>query len=165
MKRILLTALLAALMLLPATAIAKRGHKVHRNHGQVGTITSFDSSTGELVITTTKGRVLSALVTDDTHIQCRDDNGDDDAGDDSTATASRHDGDDDHGDDNDDHGDNHGDDNDNDDHGDDNGHHGHHGHHASKCSTDDLMAGTVVRRARIDIDEDADAVWTKLKLA
>jgi hypothetical protein len=135
MKRIIIMALLSALIVLPATATAKR---VHRSHGTVGTITSFDATTGELVITTTKGRELSALVTDDTHIQCS--NRQDDA-----ATTSRH-GDDDHG------------------AGDDHGHHGRHGHHSSKCSTDDLVAGTVVRRARIDVDGD-DAVWTKLKLA
>jgi hypothetical protein len=144
MKRILLTALLAALMAFPAAALAKHGtHKVHRHGGQVGTITSFDSATGELVITTTKGRAISGLVTDDTHLQCRRD----DADDDDTATVSRHGDDDDTGGDDDETGD------------DD----GHHGHHSSKCSTDDLTEGTVVRRARIDLDGD-DAVWTKLKL-
>jgi hypothetical protein len=165
MKRFILPALLlAALMVLPASALAKRGdHKVHRNHGQVGTITSFDSSTGELVITTAKGRAISALVTDDTHIQCRHDDDADDSTDDNTATVSRH-GDDDEDGDDDDHGGRGDDDGDDDDHGDDHGHHGHHGHHSSKCSTDDLTEGTAVRRARIDLDGD-DAVWTKLKLA
>jgi hypothetical protein len=162
MKRIIIMALLAALIALPATAAAKRGHRVHRSHGSVGTIASFDATTGELVVTTTGGRELSALVTDDTHIQCSQSQDED-------ATASRHGDDDapgdDAGDDHGNHGGNHADDDD-DDHGndDDHGHNGHHGHHSSKCSTDDLVAGTVVRRARIDLDGD-DAVWTKLKLA
>jgi hypothetical protein len=180
MKRIVITALLAALMVLPATAFAKRGHRVHRHGGQVGTVTSFDSATGELVITTTKGREISGLVTDDTHLQCNK------ADDDADATASHHGDDDEPGDDNgddadDDAGDDHGngaDDDADDDHGngadddadDDNGnddghgHQGHHGHHSSKCTTDALVAGAQVLRARIDLSGD-DAVWTKLKIA
>ncbi|MEA2125103.1 MAG: hypothetical protein QOI80_1885 [Solirubrobacteraceae bacterium] len=162
MKRIILTALLAALMVLPATALARHGHSrgIHRSHGQVGTITSFDSATGELVITTTKGRELSALVTEDTHLQCKSDDDED------TATTSRHGDDDgpnhDAGDDNGDDNDNEADDDNNEAGDDDNN--GHHGHHSSKCSTDDLVAGAVVRRARIDLSGE-DAVWTKLKLA
>jgi hypothetical protein len=144
MKRIIITALLAALMVLPATALARHGHShgIHRHHGQVGTITSFDSATSELVITTTKGRALSALVTDETRLQCEppaDDGPNHDTGDDNGGGN---------------------DDNAGDDHGNGNGHQG---DQPSTCTTDDLVAGTAVLRARIDLSGD-DAVWTKLKL-
>jgi hypothetical protein len=147
MKRFAITALLAAVLLVPATALAhhgRRGHRVHRQHGQVGTIKSFDSSTGDLVITTNKGRDLSALVTDATHIECH-------AAD--TTTTTRH-GDEGGGDDN------QGDDPGDHDHGD---HHGHQGQNG-RCSTAALDAGTPVNRARIDLNGGDDAVWTKLVL-
>ena len=69
MKRTVILALLAAL-LLPAATAAKGGKRQHRSNGTVGTITSFDSATNELVITTNGGRALSALVTQATKIRC-----------------------------------------------------------------------------------------------
>jgi hypothetical protein len=147
MNKIIIAAVTAALMLVPATALAHHGHKHHRDHkvhrvdGNVGTVTSYDSASGELVITTTKGRALSGVVTDRTEIEC---NG---RPEDTTASTSRH-GDDDQGDDN-------GDDQGDDDQGNDT---------AANCDASDLVAGAAVRRARIDLDGD-DAVWTKVKLA
>ena len=121
-----------------------------------GTVTSFDSATGELVITTPRAARISALVTDDTHIQCRHEADDDD-----TATVSRHGDDDDTGDD--------------DATGDDDNP----ATTTTTVTTTAITATTVTtapsarpttgRRhgrapARIDLDGD-DAVWTKLKLA
>lgn len=181
MKRITLFLLAAALLSLPAVALARHGHHsrhhdrgLHRSHGLVGTITAYDEDSGDLTITTPKGREITALVTDDTRVSCSDDH---------AARASRHGGDDDNSgpghDGDDDRGDDDVDDDD-----------------ASPTATPDpsvspdpsaspdpsvspepsataepeddddaceLAEGVVVRRARIDLTED-DAVWTKLKL-
>ncbi len=192
MKRTIIAALTAALMLMPATALARHGHKhhrgskVHRSHGTVGTVTSYDASSGELVITTSRGRELSGLVTSRTNVECYapttastsrhgddDDNNesDDDNGDDDTQSDDDHaQGDDDHAQGDDDHA--QGDDDQGDD---DQGDQSDDDHPCSDDNDDNdeadtkadckalLVPGTTVNRARIDLDGD-DAVWTKLKL-
>jgi len=164
--------------------------------GNAGSVKSFDAATGTLVLSPLKGGELSALVTDDTHLQCKkakeartSRNGDEEEGKEHGRHGQkpghakghhRHEPGDDHGDDeeepSDDHGDDEeepsddqdepGDDDDGDDGeepGDEHGHHGHHGHHSVKCTTDALVEGTLVRRARLDV-VDGEAVWTKLKI-
>jgi hypothetical protein len=103
-----------------------------------GTVASFDSTSGQLVINLFSGDSVSGTVTSDTEIDCNNDDGvqPDDHGDD----PSGHDGTDDNGDDGPGHdrsvtssgGDDEASDDDN-------------------CSTTDLVAGTVVREAQLDL--------------
>lgn len=122
-----------------------------------GTIASFDSVTGELVINIFNGDSVSGLVTDETEIECEnddadepDDHGVDEPGDDE--------GDDGPGDDEggDDEGDDHGDDGPGHERSDEGGDHG--GDHAGEddcdgeeCTVDDLQPGRVVREAELDL--------------
>ncbi len=129
--------------------------------GDAGTVKSFDSATGTLVISLLKGDEVSALVTDATKVECdasghataqASDRGADsgDEGDDDHGGPHGTRGDDDHGDDpSDDQGDDQGDDNGNAD--------------DASCTTAALTAGALVRRARLEVDG-GQAVWTKLKL-
>jgi hypothetical protein len=159
MKRTVLSIITMLVLVAAPTAALAKSQGQHGGHGKSGTIKSYDAATGDLTITTNKGRDITAAVTNDTRIQC-------DANfDDNTATTSSHGGGDDNGGDdgaNHDAGDDNGDDPANHDAGDDNGDHQDNGRHGGNCSTNDLTAGTDVRRARIDLGD--DAVWTKLKL-
>jgi hypothetical protein len=164
MKRTVLSILaMLALVAVPAAALAKGGHHGRHHHhnrlvvnpgANAGTVKAFDATTGDLTITTAKGRDITAAVTDATEIECE-------GADDSTASTSSHGNDDNGGDDNggDDHsGDDNGDDDGaNHDAGDDNG------NDDSSCTTADLTAGAAVRKARIDLSGD-DAVWSKVEL-
>jgi hypothetical protein len=55
-----------------------------------GTIASFDAATGKLTITLYGGETVSGIVNDDTEIRCGHDCHGHEAGDDSSASASRH---------------------------------------------------------------------------
>ncbi len=134
-----------------------------------GTITSFDSTTGKLVINAFSGDTVSGRVTDDTEIECENDDDDqpDEHGDDGPNSGPGN-GDDD--------GDDHGDDGPGHDEGDDNGGedgHGGPGHgrrsHGDddgddeNCSVADLTAGTVVREAELELSS-AGAVFEEIEL-
>jgi hypothetical protein len=82
-------ALAAIAVAIPAVSAADRGHGSGHDGdhgGTVGTIESFDETTGALTIAPTTGDPITALVNDRTKIQCRnedaddDDNGDDHGG-------------------------------------------------------------------------------------
>jgi hypothetical protein len=137
-------ALAAVAIAVPAISAADGGHNDGHRGATVGTVDSFDATTGTLTITPTSGDPISGMVTDRTKIQCRnhDDNGDD------------------HGDDGPNHdvGDDHGDDGPNHDVGDDHGNHGGSGHgkrshggSRGNCSTDALVAGAMVEDANLDL--------------
>lgn len=117
---------------------------------EAGRVTSFDDTTGELVITTIDGTALSGLVDDTTEIRC-------DESDDSFASASRHGHDDDEGDDDDHSGPGHDGD---DDHGDDD--HDEDEDQAS-CSTSALVPGAVVHEAELKI-RSTGKVWEEIEL-
>ena len=55
-----------------------------------GTIASFDAATGKLTITLYGGETVSGIVNEDTEIRCGHDCHSQEAGDDSSASASRH---------------------------------------------------------------------------
>jgi hypothetical protein len=112
-----------------------------------GTIESFDATTGVLVINAFSGETVTGTVTDDTEIECENDDADqpDDEGDDGPNSGPGNAGDDDDADDlGDDDGDGHGgpghgrsrDDDDEDD---------------ENCSVADLTAGTVVHEAELEL--------------
>lgn len=109
-----------------------------------GAVASFDATSGELVINLFSGASVTGIVTDDTEIECEndddlqpDDHGDDPEGDDDGHEGPGHDdGDDDEND--------HGDDGRGDERrssGDDD----------EDCSVADLVEGTVVREAELDL--------------
>jgi hypothetical protein len=131
-------ALAAVAIAVPAISSADRGHG-HDGHGgeTVGTVDSFDATTGMLTIDPMSGDPVSGLVTDRTKIQCRnqDVNDDDNVGDD-------------HGDDGPNHdvGDNHGDDNGSSSHGKRS-----HGGRRGNCSPDALVTGAAVEDADLDL--------------
>jgi hypothetical protein len=104
-----------------------------------GTIASFDAATGELVINAFNGDTVSGAVTDDTEIECDndDDMQPDEHGDDGPNSGPGNAGDD------DDVGDDHGDDGP--------GHGRRHGDDDESCSTADLAAGTVVKEAELEL--------------
>jgi hypothetical protein len=117
-----------------------------------GTVTSFDASTGELVINLFSGQSVSGTVTSDTEIECSndddvqpDDHGDDPTGDDHGDDGPGHDVGDDHGDDGPGH-------DKRDDGGDD-----------QNCSSADLAPGTVVREAELDATS-AGLVFEEIEL-
>jgi hypothetical protein len=134
-------AVLAAVAIaVPAISSADGGHNDGHHGETVGTVESFDATTGTLTIAPTEGDAVSGLVTDRTKIECRNEDVNDD----------------------DDNGDDHGDDGPNhdvgDDHGDDDGHHGGSGHgkrshggHRGNCSADALVAGAMVEDADLDL--------------
>jgi hypothetical protein len=117
-----------------------------------GTVASFDSTSGELVINLFSGDSVSGTVTADTEIDCNNDDEvqPDDHGDD----PSGHDGNDDQGDDGPGH-------DGTDDNGDDGPGHDRsvttsssgndEGSDDDNCSTADLVSGTVVREAELDL--------------
>jgi hypothetical protein len=66
---VMAVALVAAAMLaLPGLSIGKGPHSGE----PAGTVESYDSATGQLVIDLAKGDSISALVTDRTHVRCGD---------------------------------------------------------------------------------------------
>ena len=73
MKRFTMILLAAALLRVPAVALARHGGDDEPRRQDVrGTITAYDADTGDLTITTRKGRAITALVTEDTRIRCSD---------------------------------------------------------------------------------------------
>ncbi len=167
--------LLAAVGALAGVAVAKGGHRVEKHHGRhhrhhdrqpSGTIQSFDSATGKLTIILLNEETVSGLVTDRTRIKCEDEHAPD-------VTASRNHlrhGEEEPGDD---HG-GRGEEEPGDDHGggdssgpgpsgsgpsghDDNG-------TGANCTTSDLIVGTVVTDAELEI-EHGGATWDEIELA
>lgn len=133
-------ALAAVAIAVPAISSADGGHNDQHPGETVGTVDSFDATTGVLTITPTAGDPVSGTVTNRTKIQCHsEDVGDDNQGDDGPG----HDLGDDHGDDNGHHGGSgHG--------GSDNDKRGHGGHRGN-CSTDALVPGATVEDADLDL--------------
>lgn len=145
---------------------------------QAGTIASFDSETGRLVIDLFGADTVAGLVTDETEIKCEDDSG--------TASASSEgsgepEAGDDHGegeevgDDNGGHGEEPGDDNGGDNQtGDDDsgpgsdnsgpGHDGDDDHGDRLCTTAELVPGAVVEEAELKI-ENGQAVFHEVELS
>jgi hypothetical protein len=121
-----------------------------------GTIASFDSTTGRLVINAFSGDTISGTVTDDTEIECENDDADqpDEDGEDGPNSGSGND-------------DDHGDDGPGDDEGDDGGGSGHgrrsQGDDDENCSVADLTTGTVVREAELELSS-AGAVFEEIEL-
>jgi hypothetical protein len=128
--------LAAIAVAIPAASSADRGHGHDGDRGEtVGTVDSFDATTGTLTIAPTSGDPISGLVTDRTKIQCRNEDVNDDVGDDNGDDGPNHDVDDDNG-----------------------GRHGgsgsgkrSHGGHRGNCSTDALVAGAMVEDADLDL--------------
>ena len=176
MRRVLFTVMsVAVLAFVPASAIARSHHKHHHHHkrhqvrthrfGQftprsqqstptptpptaqtAGTVTSFDPTTGKLVITLSDGTTTeTGLVTSDTEIECQ-------------ATTGEV-----HGDFRGDHGPGGGDGG-----GDNSGGHGDGGNDGEdnnqNCSTSDLTMGAMVLGAELQIGN-SGAVWEKVELA
>jgi hypothetical protein len=127
---------------------------VNDGHEHPGTIASYDSATGTLVINVFNHDPLSGQVTDATEISC-DSQGDQGDEGDSTgaATSSDESGDSPTGDD--DQGENEGDQGENDQGDDDQG--------DSSCSVADLVPGTVVHEAKLSVSGDG-AVWDEVQL-
>lgn len=133
-----------------------------------GTITAYNTDTGELTITLVGGGTVTGLVTEDTEVDC--DNGDDHGDEDDDG-----DGDGDHGDDggdNEDVDDGDVDDSDDGDVGDKRGNDvpGDDGDEDEsddedehECSSDHLVVGAIVQEAELDI-EDGVAVWEEIEL-
>ena len=150
----------------------KRHHHGHRGHhhsgGTAGTIASFDTGTGRLVIALTGGETIGGLVTDRTRIRCEDEHAPD-------ITQLRHGGSesgDDHGGQGEEPGDDnggHGEEEQGDDHGGgDNSNRGPSGHDdngsGANCTTSDLIVGAVVQKAELEI-EDGGATFEEIELA
>jgi hypothetical protein len=139
-------ALAAIAVAIPAISAADGGHNDGHHSETIGTVESFDATTGTLTIAPDEGDSISGMVTDRTKIQCR--NEDDDFGDDHGDDGPNHDVGDDHGDD----GPGHDADDDN---GGRHGGSGHgkrsHGGHRGNCSTDALVAGAMVEDADLDL--------------
>ncbi len=134
-----------------------------------GTVSSYDSETGLLTIDVFGDGQVTGLVTDATEIKC--DDGDDQGDEDGDDEGGSDDGDDDHGspgpggdddegDDNpvaksdDDPVDDEGDDEDGDEDGDD----------GQQCSTADLLPGTVVQEAELEIESGVGLVFEEIEL-
>ena len=113
-----------------------------------GRIASFDPATGKLVIDAFSGDTVTGTVTDDTEIECENDDDvqPDEPGDDDHSGPG-HDGEDDHGGPG--HGRRHGD---ADDRGED-----------ENCSTADLTAGTIVREAELELTS-AGLIYEEIEL-
>jgi hypothetical protein len=135
--------LAAIAVAIPAASSADGGHNDGHHGETVGTVQSFDATTGALTIDPTAGDAVTGMVTDRTKIECRNEDVGDDNGDDNPG----HDVGDDNGDDGPGH-----------DVGDDHGHHGGSGHgkrsHGGRrgnCSPDALVAGATVEDANLDL--------------
>lgn len=169
--------LLAAVGALAGIAVAKDGHhrsdKRHGHHGRhhhqpSGTIQSFDSETGRLTIALLNEETVSGLVTDRTRIKCEDEHSPDIT---ASRTHLRH-GEEEPGDDHGGHGEEPGDDHgggDNSGPGNSNSAgNGPSGHDdngtGANCTTSDLIAGTVVTDAELEI-EHGGATWDEVELA
>lgn len=156
----------------------KRHHGHHRHHhgGPSGTIESFDAKTGKLTIALLDGESISGLVDRRTQIRCEDEHapdltqlrhGESEPGDDNGGHGEEEPGDD-HGGRGEEPGDDHGaDDEPGDGHGgqggsgpsghDDNG-------RGANCTTSDLIVGTVVIEAELEI-EHGTASFDEVELA
>jgi hypothetical protein len=138
---------------------------VNDEEENAGTVTSF--ANGELTITLFDGGTLTGKVTDDTEVECDDDDArsshdpeDDDDDRSGPGDGDKGDRDDDEGDD--DYGDR--DDDDDDDHGDrHDGHHGDHDDDDDACAPDALKVGAVVKEAELKISS-AGRVWEEIEL-
>jgi hypothetical protein len=177
--------LLAAVGALAGIAVAKdgghRSEKRHGHHGRhhhqpSGTIQSFDTATGRLTITLLNEETVSGLVTSRTRIKCEDEHspdvttsrthlrhGEEEPGDDRGGRGEEEPGDD-HGGRGEEAGDDHG--------GDSSGPgssgSGPSGHDdngtGANCTTSDLIVGTVVTDAELEI-EHGGATWDEVELA
>jgi hypothetical protein len=170
--------LLAAVGALAGIAVAKDGHhrsdKRHGHHGRhhnsqpSGTIQSFDAETGRLTIVLLNEETVSGLVTDRTRIKCEDEHSPDIT---ASRTHLRH-GEEEPGDDRGGHGEEPSDDNgggDNSGPGSSNsagsGPSGHDDNGTgANCTTSDLIVGTVVTDAELEI-EPGGATWDEVELA
>jgi hypothetical protein len=181
MLRLIVVAALAALVVgsLAALALAKDGshrsserhhghHHRHHHGAPAGTIASFDADTGTLTIALTGGDSISGLVTDRTRIRCEDEHspsitrfhrGEGESGDDRGGHGEEEPGDDHGGQGEEEPGDDHGD-------GDRSGP-GPSGHDdngsGANCTTADLIAGTVVDRAELEL-EHGSATFDEVEL-
>ncbi|HEX5610705.1 MAG TPA: hypothetical protein VFX45_11525 [Solirubrobacterales bacterium] len=124
-----------ALLALSGIAVAKHGNH-HRSSGDPVTIASFDAATGRLTLALSGGEEVSGLVTNRTRIKCEDEHSPD--------VSARH-GEDEPGDD----------------------HSGPSGHDdngtGANCTTSDLIAGTLVDEAELEI-EHGQATFRKVEL-
>jgi hypothetical protein len=120
-----------------------------------GTIESYDTATGVLVIDLYGGDTVSGTVDENTEVECGchgdtgdaedDETGDDEDGDDTSARHDPGDGDDEDGEE------------------DHSGPGGPDGEHGSACTTDDLVAGAVVHEAELKTTPDG-VVFTEIEL-
>jgi len=182
-----------ALLALSGLAAARDGHGGghHRHGADTGTIASFDTTTGVLAIQLSgEGDTISGLVTPRTEIRCEDEHSPDvssrtfkresgsnsgpGSGSDDNGGREAEPGDDqgghgnEPGDDNGGQGNEPGDDNGGAvEPGDDNGGRGPSGHDdngaGANCTTSDLVAGTVVHEADLDL-RNGRAVWDEVEL-
>jgi hypothetical protein len=169
---VLLVAALGALALLalPSLAASKDGGGHHHSrHSQkqprnAGTIASFDTQTGRLVIDLFGNDTIGGLVTDRTRIKCEDEHSPDVSDDRRRGEAEP--GDDRGGHDEAEPGDDHGDRGDNSGPGSSNsGPSGHDDNGAgANCTTSDLRVGAVVREAELEIEHGA-ATFEEVELA
>jgi hypothetical protein len=166
--------LLAAVGALAGVAVAKDGHhrsdKRHGHHGRhhhgqpSGTIQSFDTEIGRLTIALLNEETVSGLVTDRTQIKCEDEHSPDVT---ASRTHLRH-GEEEPGDDHGGRGEEAGDDRGGDSSGPGSSGSGPSGHDdngtGANCTTSDLIVGTVVTDAELDI-EHGGATWDEVELA
>lgn len=170
--KIILAAALGAIAIfaLPALAGADKGHRHHHHHDSTGTIASFDPATRVLTIDLLGGDSVSGLVDRGTKIRCEDEHSPD-----VSVRGRESEPGDDHGG----HGEEAGDDNGGrgevepgDDHGGDSsgpgpsgsGPSGHDDNGAgANCTMSDLIPGTVVQKAELDL-EHGQAFWDEVEL-
>lgn len=134
------------------------GDGVPDGEENAGTIASFDTTSGRLVINVFNGETVSGLVTEETEIECRGQKDEESASDSKGGEE---------GSDDDQQGEEPGDDDGQDGPGDDQGDEEESGDddgQASNCTTADLKAGAVVHEAELEI-EDGSATFEKVELA
>jgi len=140
------------------------GHHHHHHGGTAGTIASFDTATGRLTISLLDGETVSGLVTNRTRIKCEDEHspdvthlrhGEEEPGDDRGGHGEEEPGDDHGGGDNSGPGSSHS----------GSGPRGHDDNGTgANCTSSDLIAGTVVQHADLEI-EHGSATFDEVELA